>query len=500
MASRKPLVIVAGQVQQLQAGDVLAMDHGDLTGLSDDDHAQYHNDARADAWLAAGHSFTFNHDNYDTAYGWGDHAGLYDAAGSAIYEADSAVSSHTTLYDHDNYDTAYGWGDHAGLYEASGAVGTHESTYDHDSYDSVVGYVIDDPGDSPVGVSGSYIFTWNTTTDVPEWVFRSDMPSAASATNGQYIRYNDTPAAALEWAGATITPTYMVFVDSSSEFAGTDKLTFDGTHFTLASGSALKSAGVLYLVPYGTKAIQARTTGNARGNYAVDLQVTSSSNTEVASGDYSFCVGGRNTASGGGAACIGYNCLASNTYTCAFNYSQATGFAATSFGYGTLASAHWTLASGAYGLANMYAQTARGANRKSANGDRQTSDLCAWVNTANATQTEVFLGGQTAGGNASALIVPENTIWGFTINMVARQTNDDFSTASWTIRGTIARNTGGNVAIKNQATLDTYQDDATWDFTVAAYVAGQRLQLLVTGAADNNISWLASIRIEQVTG
>lgn len=43
-------------------------DHGDLTGLADDDHPQYHNDARGDLRYAAiGHS----------------HAGTYDPAGSA---------------------------------------------------------------------------------------------------------------------------------------------------------------------------------------------------------------------------------------------------------------------------------------------------------------------------------------------------------------------------------------------------------------------------------
>jgi len=52
-------------------------DHGNLVGLNDDDHAQYHNDARAATWLAANHETTYNHANYDTAYGWGDHAGLY---------------------------------------------------------------------------------------------------------------------------------------------------------------------------------------------------------------------------------------------------------------------------------------------------------------------------------------------------------------------------------------------------------------------------------------
>jgi hypothetical protein len=50
--------------------------------------------------------------NWQTAYGWGNHSGLYDLLGQAT----STLSSHTSTYNHTNYNTAYGWGNHAGLY------------------------------------------------------------------------------------------------------------------------------------------------------------------------------------------------------------------------------------------------------------------------------------------------------------------------------------------------------------------------------------------------
>lgn len=52
------------------------------------------------AW---GTSITNNSANWNTAYGWGDHAGLYDTTGTAA----SAVSSHESTYNHANYNTAY---------------------------------------------------------------------------------------------------------------------------------------------------------------------------------------------------------------------------------------------------------------------------------------------------------------------------------------------------------------------------------------------------------
>ena len=64
-------------------------DHGGLGGLTDDDHGGYHTDGRADTWLAAGHETTYAHANYDTAYGWGDHAsgGYLKADGSVALTA-----------------------------------------------------------------------------------------------------------------------------------------------------------------------------------------------------------------------------------------------------------------------------------------------------------------------------------------------------------------------------------------------------------------------------
>ena len=57
-----------------------------------------------------------NSSDWNTAYGWGDHASLYDILGQAT----STLTSHTTTYNHANYDTAYTWGDHSGLYDLLG--------------------------------------------------------------------------------------------------------------------------------------------------------------------------------------------------------------------------------------------------------------------------------------------------------------------------------------------------------------------------------------------
>jgi hypothetical protein len=64
-----------------------AADHGDLTGLNDDDHLQYHTDARGDArYSLTGHT----------------HSGVYDPAGTAA----GAVSTHESTYTHSSFLTS----------------------------------------------------------------------------------------------------------------------------------------------------------------------------------------------------------------------------------------------------------------------------------------------------------------------------------------------------------------------------------------------------------
>ena len=74
----------------------ITIDHGHLLGLADDDHTAYHTDARAAAWLAANHETTYAHANYDTAYGWGDHAsvGYLKADGSVPLTANWAAGAY----------------------------------------------------------------------------------------------------------------------------------------------------------------------------------------------------------------------------------------------------------------------------------------------------------------------------------------------------------------------------------------------------------------------
>ena len=136
----------------------VTIDHGHLLGLTDDDHGGYHTDARAATWLAANHETTYNHANYDTAYGWGDHAS------GGYLKADGTVPL-----------TAH-WA--AGAYNITGLVSLAASG-------TVVGSNIPSPsGDDQVLAS--------TASGVASWIAAGVSQILASDTAGE-VAWTDSP-------------------------------------------------------------------------------------------------------------------------------------------------------------------------------------------------------------------------------------------------------------------------------------------------------------------
>lgn len=78
MANQQPIVIIAGQLQQLASDDTLQVGSAIVDGES------------LTSTLIG---------QWNTAYGWGDHDGLYDSAGTAAAE----VASHESTYDHTGF-------------------------------------------------------------------------------------------------------------------------------------------------------------------------------------------------------------------------------------------------------------------------------------------------------------------------------------------------------------------------------------------------------------
>lgn len=130
------------------------------------------------------------------------------------------------------------------------------------------------------------------------------------------------------------------------------------------------------IVPKGTGAITAAipdggtTGGNARGNYAVDLQLVRSASTHVASGNGSFVVGNSNSAIGINAAAIGNGNQASGNYSfsaginnlASGGFSVAIGGQNSSSGTGSFSTGYANTASADYSIAIGESNTASAIN------------------------------------------------------------------------------------------------------------------------------------------
>lgn len=122
------------------------IDHGSLAGIGDDDHTDYHTDARAATWLAAAHETTYTHADIAVAIGWEDHATFGyltsetshadvlvdgDFASQGIMLRGAGAGSYSILADASaNWNTAHGWGDH-GVAGYISATLTQEEVEDH---------------------------------------------------------------------------------------------------------------------------------------------------------------------------------------------------------------------------------------------------------------------------------------------------------------------------------------------------------------------------------
>ena len=124
--------------------------------------------------------------------------------------------------------------------------------------------------------------------------------------------------------------------------------------------------------PSGTGAFQLQqadntaTGGNARGDYAIDLQILRSAASQVASGSYSTAIGTLNTASGQDSFTIGYLSQASGAFSRVFGAeSTATGSYSNAIGNYNTASGSYSTAIGNYNTASGFSSLAMGGSTAS---------------------------------------------------------------------------------------------------------------------------------------
>jgi len=129
-----------------------------------------------------------------------------------------------------------------------------------------------------------------------------------------------------------------------------------------------------------------------------------------------------------------------------------------------------------------------------------SGDYVLTATTTNNTITEMFIKGT---GGSNRLTIPSDTTWKFDVQVSARRTDADNESAGYHYGGVIDRNTTvGSTALVGtvQTIMPPQEDNVAWAVTITADTTNGALKVEVTGENAKTISWIAYVKIVEVTG
>ena len=341
------------------------------------------------------------------------------------------------------------------------------------------------------GGAEDYIaFRWNSTDSKWDLIGTTigAYPTAIPSGTNTQVQFNDGGAFGGD-AGLTYDKT-------------TDALSVTGSVIVPIVAAASSGDVNLILAPIGTGAIQSQiadntaTGGNARGQYAVDLQRARTAATMVASGNYSFVVGQNNRASGIHSFAAGQFNTASGNWSVAFGAaSSATAGAAFAAGAESSASGSQSTALGSRALARISHQVAMGA-RIFDSGRSQYNIFIAGATTTNATPTVLIVSQDTA-----QITLQNNSALRFNILVIANVTGGG-NTSGWELKGVIKRGANAaSTALVGTVTTTLVGQDAGasgWAIAATANTSTGGLTITATGQAGTTIRWVATVECAEV--
>lgn len=292
----------------------------------------------------------------------------------------------------------------------------------------------------------------------------------------------------------------------------------------------------LVLTPKGTGALIAgpkpdgtAVGGNARGAYAIDLQLGRSAATQVASNSYAVALGARSTASGNSSVCIGLDGVASGQGAVVLggqfgggNVASNTGsIAIGGFGqeartgtYNSALGGQYNVASGSYSvtvggerngasashsstigglraLSNRYGMLSQAAGFFAADGDAQRARFVMRNKTTTNAAVELFLDGSTA-----RLTIPSGKYLTGTIN-IAGIKSDGTAAASY-IRQFSIKNVAGTTSLVGTVNTVGTDEAASTSISITANDTNDALKVEVTGITSETWRWVAAVDVVEV--
>jgi hypothetical protein len=245
----------------------------------------------------------------------------------------------------------------------------------------------------------------------------------------------------------------------------------------------------------GTKPDATSSGGNARGDYAVDMQLLrDSTNTYVASGANSFASGYRATASGTYSTCMGQQCTASSQ--AAFSVGQANTAsnvrAACVGGVDNTASAVQAVTlGGSRGLADRLSIVAHSSGQFAATGDAQRIRAVLRCKTTTNAAVEMALDGST-----TYLTIPSGKVIFCNIKVVG--VKSDGAVVATYERQYAAKNVAGTSSEVYAAVTIGKDNAASTSLEIATVDAGDYIRIRPTGITSEIWRWVASVDAVEV--
>jgi hypothetical protein len=174
--------------------------------------------------------------------------------------------------------------------------------------------------------------------------------------------------------------------------------------------------------------------------------------------------------------------------------NTVTGVNAVAIGSGNTAGGAQSLATGLEASTPNDGGEVRANGSFSAAGDAQTGKYVLRAITTNATVTEVF-----TDGASGRLVMPNNSAWTYTAQIVGRRTDTTGSIAGFEIKGVIKRD--ANAAATSQVgtrSKTTLTAPSGWAAEVFADATNGALTFKVTGQAGATVRWVCTVTTTEV--
>lgn len=274
--------------------------------------------------------------------------------------------------------------------------------------------------------------------------------------------------------------------------------------------------------------------GNARGEKSIDLTVGRALVTSVASGVGSIAMGENCTASGVDAIAMGDGARATAEDSISIGGGNSTGQRSVAIGENSGATANYATALGGFAMAasgtgsfcasgqynraakeNSISLGSQGEVRRGGELVHSSGWFATWVYgslqhslvtmralTSNATPTEMLC----LQSGTERFVLVSTSLLNFTIQVsgIDRGTGTDGTIGdcvNWEIKGAITRTAAGGTALVGDpvTTLKGYVGDGNlWSVAVTADTANNALKLTVTGEADKNLLFYATIQSAEI--